>query len=40
VDIIIDDLVNWGKLRQAKKSEYDRNEWLLIYDWCKKEGAL
>jgi len=40
VNILIDDLVNWGKLRQAKKSEYDRNEWLLIYDWCKKEASI
>jgi hypothetical protein len=38
VDIIIDDLVNWGKLRQAKKSEYDRAEWIIVYDWCKKEA--
>jgi hypothetical protein len=40
VDIIINDLVNWGKLRQAKKSDYDRKEWLLIYDWCKKEAQV
>jgi hypothetical protein len=40
VNILIDDLVNWGKLRKAKKSEYDRNEWLLIYDWCKKESSM
>jgi len=38
VDIIIDDLVNWGKLRKAKKSEYDRAEWIIVYDWCKKEA--
>jgi hypothetical protein len=38
VDIIQNDLVNWGKLRQAKPSEYDRAEWLLIYNWCKKEA--
>jgi hypothetical protein len=38
VDIIIADLVKWGKLRKAKPSEYDRAEWILIYDWCKKEA--
>jgi hypothetical protein len=38
VDIIINDLVNWGRLRQAKPSEYYRAEWIIIYDWCKKEA--
>ena len=38
VDIIINDLVNWGKLRQASPSKYNRAEWILIYDWCKKEA--
>jgi hypothetical protein len=38
VDIIINDLVSWSKLRQAPYSEYSRTEWLLIYDWCKKEA--
>ena len=38
VDIIINDLVNWGKLRQASPSEYNRAEWIIIYDWCKKEA--
>jgi hypothetical protein len=38
VDIIINDLVNWGFLRQASPSEYNRAEWIIIYDWCKKEA--
>jgi hypothetical protein len=40
VDIIINDLVNWGKLRQASLGEYNRAEWILIYDWCKKEARI
>ena len=38
VNVLIDDLVNWGKLRQASPSEYNRAEWIIIYDWCKKEA--
>ena len=38
VKILINDLVNWGKLRQARPSEYSRAEWIIIYDWCKKEA--
>jgi hypothetical protein len=38
VDGIINDLVSWGKLRKDNPSHYDRNEWLLIYDFCKKEA--
>ena len=40
VDIIQNDLVNWGKLRQASPSEYNRAEWIIIYDWCKKEASM
>lgn len=38
VKILIDDLVNWGKLRKASPSEYNRAEWIIIYDWCQKEA--
>ena len=50
VDCIIKDLVSWGKLtggfvtadnhRLVKKSHYDRTEWLIIYDFCKKEASI
>ena len=40
VDIIIGDLVNWGKLRKASLGEYNRTEWILIYDWCQKEAQV
>jgi len=40
VDCIINDLVSWGKIRKDNPSHYDRNEWLLIYDWCKKEASI
>ena len=40
VDIIINDLVNWGKLRQAAPSEYTRTEWLLIHEWCKRDAQI
>jgi hypothetical protein len=40
VDIIINDLVNWGKLRKASLGEYNRADWILIYDWCKKEASM
>jgi len=40
VDIIINDLVNWGKLRKDNPSHYDRTEWLLIHDYCQKEASV
>jgi len=40
VDIIINDLVNWGKLRQDNPSHYDRTEWLIIHDYCQKEARI
>ena len=40
VNILINDLVNWGKLRQASLGEYNRAEWILIYDWCQKEAQV
>ncbi len=40
VDIIINDLVNWGKLRQDNPSHYNRTEWLLIHDYCQKEASI
>jgi hypothetical protein len=40
LDIIIYDLVNWGKLRQDNPSHYDRTEWLLIHDYCQKEASI
>ena len=38
-DIVINDLVNAGKLRQDNPSGYDRTEWLVIYDACQKEAS-
>jgi len=40
LDCIIFDLVNWGKLRQDNPSHYDRTEWLLIHEYCQKEGNI
>ena len=40
VDIIINDLVNWGKLRQDNPSGYNRGEWLLIHEYCQKEASI
>ena len=40
VDIIINDLVNWGKLRKDNPSHYNRTEWLLIHDYCQKEASI
>jgi hypothetical protein len=40
VNIIQNDLVNWGKLRKASLGEYNRAEWIIIYDWCKKEAQV
>jgi hypothetical protein len=40
VDCIINDLVSWGKLKQDNPSQYDRNEWLLIYHFCQKEASM
>jgi len=40
VNVLIDDLVNWGKLRKASLGEYNRAEWILIYDFCKKEASI
>ena len=40
VDCIINDLVNWGKLRKDNPSHYDRTEWLLIHDYCQKEASV
>ena len=37
VGIMIHDLVQ-SKLRQAHPSDYDRIEWLMIYDACKKDA--
>ena len=38
LSILINDLVNAGKLRQDNPSHYDRTEWLLIHDYCKKDA--
>jgi hypothetical protein len=38
LSILINDLVNAGKLRQDNPSHYDRTEWLLIYDYCHKDA--
>lgn len=40
VDIIINDLVNWGKLRKDNPSHYNRIEWLLIHEYCQKEASI
>ena len=38
LDCIIYDLVKDGKLRQDNPSHYDRTEWLIIHDACKKDA--
>jgi hypothetical protein len=40
VGIIIHDLTQAGKLRQDNPSHYDRTEWLLIYDACKRDAQV
>ena len=40
VDIIINDLVNWKKLRPDNPSGYNRTEYLLIHDYCQKEAKV
>jgi hypothetical protein len=40
VDIIINDLVNWDKLRKDNPSHYNRTEWLLIHEYCQKEASI
>ena len=37
VGIIIHDLTQAGNLRQDNPSHYDRTEWLLIHEYCKKD---
>jgi len=39
INLIIRDLVQEGYLRQASPSEYNRLEWRLIYETCKREDA-
>ncbi len=36
-DILIHDLVKAGTLRQAHPSDYNRKEWLVIFDACKRD---
>jgi len=40
VSIIIHDLVQAGKLRQDNPSHYDRTEWLIIHDACKRDAQV
>jgi len=40
LSILISDLVNAGKLRQDNPSHYDRTEWLLIHEYCKKDAEV
>ena len=40
LSIIINDLVNAEKLRQDNPSHYDRTEWLLIHEYCKKDAQV
>jgi hypothetical protein len=40
LSILISDLVNAGKLRQDNPSHYDRTEWLLIHEYCKKDAKI
>ncbi|MEK7396627.1 MAG: hypothetical protein AAB116_06790 [Candidatus Poribacteria bacterium] len=40
VSIIIHDLTQAGKLRADNPSHYDRTEWLLIHDYCKKDASI
>ncbi len=37
-DILIHDLVKAGTLKQAHPSDYNRKEWMLIFDACKKDA--
>ena len=37
-DILIDDLIKAGTLRQAHSSDYSRREWILIFDACRKDS--
>lgn len=38
IDANIHGLILEGKLRQASPHEYDKDEWKLIYEECRKEG--
>ncbi len=38
LDILIHDLVKAGTLRQAHPSDYNRKEWLVIFDACKRDA--
>ena len=38
VDIIIHELVKDGKIRQDSPTHYNRTEWLIIHDACKKDA--
>jgi len=40
LSIIIHDLVQAGKLRQDNPSHYDRTEWLVIFNACKKDAQV
>ena len=40
VDIIINDLVNWKKLRPDNPSGYNRTEYLMIHEYCQKEASI
>jgi hypothetical protein len=40
VGIIIHDLTENGKLRQDNPSHYDRTEWLIIHDACKRDAEV
>ena len=37
-DILINDLIKAGTLRQAHSSDYSRKEWLVIFDACKRDA--
>ena len=37
-DILIHDLVKAGTLKQAHPSDYNRKEWLVIFDACKRDA--
>ena len=39
-DIVIHELVKKGKLRQASCFEYNRIEWRLIYETCKRDAQV
>ena len=39
-DILINDLVKAGTLRQAHSSDYSRKEWLVIFDACKCDAEI